>query len=160
MRNVSPGDYDLVVGTAASADDSYVSAIRAGDEDAFSGIHVGSQPLGLLRIILKGNGGAVKVTVKDTDGKPQPNCPVEIVPDPPRHPQRALYSSCTTDAGGICAALGIAPGDYRVFAFPESRNIDLRNARELARIEDSGRPFKSGEGEKRSIEVNPIPDDQ
>jgi hypothetical protein len=45
MRNVA-------LGTAGSADDSYVSAIRAGDEDAFSGIHVGSQPVGLLRIIV------------------------------------------------------------------------------------------------------------
>jgi hypothetical protein len=82
------------------------------------------------------------------------------VPDPPRRAQRVLYSSCTTDASGICTALGIAPGDYRVFAFPEGRNIDLRNARELAGIEDPGTPFTIGEGEKRKIEVNPIPDDK
>ena len=57
-----------------------------------------AQPLAPLKIILKGNGGTVQVTVKGTDGKPQPNYSVEIVPDPPRRKQKTLYSQCGTDA--------------------------------------------------------------
>ena len=155
IRGVTPGDYDVV---ADGHDDLYVSDIRAGDQDAFSGIHVSGQPVGPLKIVLKGNGGRVQVSVKDADGKPQPNGQVKIVPDPPRRMQTALYSNCVTDASGTCTMLGIAPGAYRVFAFPQNRMVDFRLRDEIDDIEDSGTPFTIAEGEKRQLEINPIAD--
>ena len=53
-------------------------AIQAGDDDAMaSGVHVGLQSGGLLKIILKANGGTVQ-SVKDSRGKPLPNCFVRL----------------------------------------------------------------------------------
>jgi protocatechuate 3,4-dioxygenase beta subunit len=159
IRGVATGDYDITAGNV-EGDDLYVSAIRDGDQDAFSGIHVGGQQVGPLKIILKGNGGTAQVTVKDTAGKPQPTCHVKVVPDPPRRMQRASYSDCTTDATGTCTMIGIAPGAYHVFTFPPDQGIDFRNADEIANIDDSGTPFTIEEGEKRQLDVKLITDDK
>ncbi len=158
MRDVAPGEYDVVLASTAAGDDLYVSAIRAGDEDALDGVRVGVSPVGLLKVILKSNGGAVHASVKDAAGKPLPDAHVRLVPDAPRRAQVALYGECKTDASGACDLLGAAPGSYRVFAFAEERQIDFRDPAATADIEDLGKAVNLGEGDRQSLELTVAPE--
>jgi len=161
MRDVPPGDYDVALGNTGPGDDLYVSAIQAGDDDALAGgVHVGGQAAGTLRIVLKGNGGTVQASVKDSKAKALPDAYVKLVPDPPRRGQMALYADCKTDASGTCSVLGVAPGSYRAFAFAEERQVDFRDAAATAEIEDSGKAVSIAEGERQGVELSPVPEDK
>jgi hypothetical protein len=161
MKDVPPGDYDLALGNTGPADDLYVTSIRAGDDDALSGgIHVGSQPLGPLKIALKDKGATVQASVVTSDGKPLPDAFVKLVPDPPRRTQMALYADCKTDATGACGMLGVAPGSYRAFAFAGETQLDFRDPTATADIEDSGKSIVVAESEQKSIALTPPPDDK
>jgi hypothetical protein len=161
IREVVPGDYDVALGNTGPGDDLYVSAIQAGDDDALaSGVHVGLQPVGRLKVTLKGNGGTVQASVKDSRGKPLPDCYVRIVPDAPRRTQMALYGECKTDASGACGLLGVAPGGYRAFAFAEERQIDFRDPAATTDIEDSGKALIIAEGDRQGIELIAVPEDK
>lgn len=159
IRDVAPGDYDVAFANTGAGDDLYVSAIQAGDDDALSGgVHVGMLPVGRLKVILKGNGGTVQASVKDSQGKPLPDSHVRLVPDAPRRAQMALYGECKTDASGACGLLGVAPGKYRVFAFAEERQLDFRDPAATTDIEDSGKAVNVAEGERQNVEVTPVRD--
>ena len=159
IQDVAPGDYDVVLASSGPGDDLYVSAIQAGDDDALvSGVHVGKQSGGLLKIILKANGGTVQASVKDSQGNSLPDCFVRLVPDAPRRAQMALYGECKTDASGACRLIGMAPGSYRAFAFAEERQIDFRDSDATTDIEGLGRAIHIAEGERQDIELIPVPD--
>jgi len=150
FRDVAPGDYDVALGNTGPGDDLYVIAIQAGDDDALAGgVHVGLQPADRLKVTLKGNGGTLQASVKDSRGKPLPDCYVRLVPDAPRRAQMALYGECKTDASGACGLVGIAPGSYRAFAFAEERQIDFRDPATTADIEDSGKAISIADGERQ-----------
>jgi hypothetical protein len=161
MRDVPPGDYDVALGTTATGDDLYVSAVQMGDDDALAdGIHVGGLAVGPLKVILKGGGGTLQASVKDSRGKPRPDSYVKLVPDPPRRAQMALYADCKTDASGMCGLHGVTPGNYHAFAFVEERQIDFRDPAATADIEDSGKAVTIAESARQSIELTPAPGDK
>ena len=158
IRDVAPGDYDVLLASSGPGDDLYVSAIQAGDDDALvSGVHVGLLAVGVLKIILKANGGTVQASVKDSKGKPLPDCFVRLVPDAPRRAQMALYRECKTDASGACQLIGMAPGGYRAFAFAEERQIDFRDEGATTDIEDLGKTVSLAEGDRQAIDLTPVP---
>jgi Carboxypeptidase regulatory-like domain len=159
IRDVAPGDYDVVLASTGPGDDLYVSAIQVGDEDALAGgVHVGTSAVGRMKIILKGNGGAVHASVRYAAGTPFPDSHVRLVPDAPRRAQMALYGECKTDASGACDLLGVAPGSYGVFAFADERQVDFRDPAATADIEDSGKTINVAEGERQSIELTVAPE--
>jgi hypothetical protein len=161
IRNVAQGDYDVALANTGAGDDLYVSAIQVGDDDALGGgVHVGPQSVGRLKIVLKGNGGTVQLSVKDSKGKPLPDSHVRLVPDAPRRAQMALYGECKTDASGACGMLGVAPGSYHAFAFAEESRIDFRDSAATADIEDSGKAITIAEGASQNVELMPVPDDK
>ena len=159
MQDVPPGDYDVNVGNIGGGDDLYVSAIQVSDDDALSsGIHVGEEAVGPLKITFKGNGGIVQANVKDARDKPLADAYVRLVPDPPRRAQVALYSECKTDERGTCGLMGVPPGSYHAFAFAEERSIDFRDPTATAEIEDSGKAINVGEGEHKGVDLTPLPE--
>ncbi len=155
MPQVAPGEYDVLIGsTTKSEDDSYVHAIRIGDTDALAdGLHVGEGPLALLDIVLKANGGTAECVVKDDKGEPVPDASILVAPDTPRHRQAALFGDCRTQADGTCKVLGIAPGEYHVYAFPAGTEIDHRDPDALKPFEKHGEAVKFAEGERKSVNL-------
>jgi len=133
-----------------------VTGIQAGDDDALaSGVHVGLLPMGRLKITLRGNGGTVQASVKDSQSNPLPDCYVRLAPDAPRRAQMALHGEYKTDASGACGLLGVAPGSYRAFSFAENRQIDFRDTAATSDIEDLGKAITIAEGERQGVELIP-----
>ncbi len=158
MKDVAPGNYDVIVASSGDVDDSYISAIRLGDTDVLAeGIHIGEGLPGSLDIILKANGGTAECTVKNETGEAVPDVHVILVPDVPRQRQVALYGDCRTQAGGTCTIVGITPGKYHAYAFPTEIAIDYRDADALKPYETYGKAVKLGEGDRLQLELNAVP---
>jgi hypothetical protein len=158
IPKVAPGEYDVVVGSTKGGDDAYVHAIRMGDTDALAeGVRVGEGPVPPLDIVLKANGGAAECTVKDDKGAPVPNASVLLVPDAPRQRQMALFGECQTKADGACAIVGIAPGEYHVYAFPAGTQIDRRDPDALKPFEKYGEAITLAEGARTQVTLKTAP---
>jgi hypothetical protein len=159
MPQVAPGDYDLFVGsTTGGDDDSYIDSIRMGDADALrEGVHVGEEPLAPLAIVLKPNGGTAESAAKDENGDPVPDATILLAPDAPRERQAALFGECRTKADGTCKILGIAPGEYHLYAFPEGAEVDRRDPDALRPFQKYGQAVTFAEGDRKPINLQIVP---
>jgi hypothetical protein len=111
-----------------------------------------------IEIVLKPNGGTVEVVVRTPKGEPLPEASVALLPDPPRQEQMALYSSCTTDARGVCTLRGVAPGDYHAFAVRKEAGLDFRDPDSTKDLEKQAQAVKVAEGDRQSVEIAVAPD--
>jgi hypothetical protein len=154
IPQVTPGVYDVLIGTTGEGDDTYVHTIRIGDSDALQeGVHAGEGPLAALNIVLKASGASLECTAKDENGEPAPAAHVLMLPDAPRRQQAALFGECRTKADGTCKILGITPGEYHVFAFPSGTEIDRRDPDALQPFEKYSEAVKLAEGERKSVSL-------
>ena len=154
IPQVTPGVYDVLIGTTGEGDDTYVHTIRIGDSDALQeGVHAGEGPLAALNIVLKANGAALECTAKDENGDTAPGAHVLVLPDAPKRQQAALFGECRTRADGTCKILGITPGEYHVFAFPSGTEIDRRDPDALQPFEKYSEAVKLAEGERKSVSL-------
>jgi hypothetical protein len=110
-----------------------------------------------VEVILKSNGGAIECFVAGANGKALAGAYVALVPDPPKRSHMALYGECGADASGTCTIEGIAPGEYRLFAFAQERRLDFRDPASLAEIEKHGKAVKIAEGERQQASLTVLP---
>jgi hypothetical protein len=157
IPRVAPDDYDVVIGSVAGGeDDAYIQSIS--DTDALAeGVNVGEGPLPPLDIVLKPNGGSAECTVKNEEGDPVPDASILIVPDPPRQRQAALFGECRTRTDGTCKVMGITPGEYHVYAFPEGMAIDRHDLEAFKPFEKDAEAVKFAEGERKLVSLKAAP---
>ena len=63
-----------------------------------------------------------------------------------RRENRALYKTATSDASGKYTVRGIAPGNYKLFAFEGLAGGEFYNARFLSKHEFRGKPITVAQG--------------
>jgi hypothetical protein len=114
--NVAENDYRLQV--SGLPEDFYLKAVRLAGNDALgSELSVSrKQPPGWLEVMLNADGGRVDGLVLNDD-KPFSGATVVLVPGSDRRKEERLYKSTTTDQNGQFSVRGIAPGDYKLFAW-------------------------------------------
>ncbi|MBZ5579807.1 MAG: carboxypeptidase-like regulatory domain-containing protein [Acidobacteriia bacterium] len=152
---VPAGDYDIALGSAGPGDDLYVSAIRRGDDDVLAkGLRVNGPSAEPIEIVLKPNGGTVEVVARTPKGDPLPEASVALLPDAPRREQKALYGACMTDARGVCALQGVAPGDYHAFAAPKDAGLDFYDPDSTKDLEKQAKAVKVAEGDHQTVEID------
>ena len=76
-----------------------------------------------------------------------------VAPDAPKQRQAALFAGCRTQADGTCKILGIAPGEYHVYAFPAGTEVDRRDPDAMKPFEKYGEAIKFGEGERKLVNL-------
>ena len=74
---------------------------------------------GALEIVLSPNGGQVDGVVLDDKQQPAAGAKVALAPDEARRGRTDLYKTAVTDQYGRFTMRGIAPGDYKLFAWAE-----------------------------------------
>jgi hypothetical protein len=157
FENVAPDDYDLEVGNVGKGDDLYVASIRSGDQDILaSGLHIGSSAPSPIELVLKANGAEIDCTVLDQKQTPIPEALVTLLPDPPRGSQVALRQECRTNASGKCTLLGIAPGDYHVFATASDDSEDFRDPTDMGGLEKVGKAVTVGQGDRKPMQLGVV----
>jgi hypothetical protein len=159
MRDVAPGDYDVMIGSVeASDDDLYLASIKMGEADALAdGVHIGEAAPDSIVITFKPNGAAIACTVRDDQGSPFPVARVLLVPDAPKTNRLALHGESKTGADGTCKITGITPGDYHLYAMQDDPQIDHRDPDLLKAVQEKGKAVTLAEGQRETLDVKIAP---
>lgn len=155
MRNVSPGSYRVRV----NAPSAYYlkSASMNGVDVLASGLTlVSGIPPGPLGLNLSLDGGSVTGTVND-DGKPDANARVVLIPDAPKRDRDSLYKASGTDSAGSFTFQGIAPGDYKLFAWEDDNEYDYRDADFMSAAGNLGQDIEVRPRSTQQVQLQLIP---
>jgi hypothetical protein len=161
LEAVPPGDYEVSAGRfSADADpDTYVSAVREGDEDIRDkGLHVGDGAPAPISVLLAADGSAIDLSVVDDKGAPVPDTSLMLLPDHP-HGNEGFDQRCRTDARGTCTAHGIAPGEYHAFAFVKDDHPDAHDTERTKAIEKYGKAVVIAPSQRTQLQLQPVPAD-
>jgi protocatechuate 3,4-dioxygenase beta subunit len=150
---VTPGDYRLKVD--GNRIKSYTKSARLGAIDALNPpFHIDGP--GEFDVMLSPNAGSIDATVINKEGKTVSDATIVLVPDPPRRQRFDLYYVAGSDPNGHLHMDGIAPGDYRVFAWDDVPGDAWQDADFIRSYEHLGKPAHITEGGKENIELRMI----
>jgi hypothetical protein len=138
--------------------DMYLADVRQNAQSVFdTGFDVNNRNTASLEIVLGTGAGTVTGVVVDGPTKVVPGATVVLVPETRRRNNRALYVSAISDASGRFALRGVAPGDYKIFAWESIAPYAHVNATFIARHEDRGKVVHLGPQGTISMELPIIP---
>jgi 5-hydroxyisourate hydrolase-like protein (transthyretin family) len=121
LRDLMEGDVRLQVSGVSK--DCYVKQITFGQtfiKDDVISVAKGANPV--LEITVSSRGARVQGSVADKDGLPAAGVWVVAVPDEARRTTFRLFKSQTTDQYGKFDLHGLAPGEYKFFAWEGVEN--------------------------------------
>jgi len=156
FRNVVEGRYQLYGGPTGgpTPSDLYIASIRQGglelqDEGAIE-VRAGMLP---LEITLSAGGGRIEGAVETPSGSVPDRAAVVLVPQFSRRRNLMLYDRTAIDAKGRFSLTGIAPGEYKVFAFEQLDDDAEQNPEFIARYETLGQGVTVNSGTTSEIRV-------
>jgi hypothetical protein len=121
LKDLTDGDVRLQV--SGTSKDCYIRQITYGQtlvkEDVIN-VSKGTNPS--LEITVSSRGARVQGSVADKDGLPAAGVWVAAVPDQSRRTTLRLFKSQTTDQYGKFDLHGLAPGEYKLFAWEGIEN--------------------------------------
>jgi hypothetical protein len=136
----------------------YLADVRQNAQSVFdTGFEVNSGNAAPLEIVLGAGAGTVTGVVVDGPTKVVPGATVVLAPETRRRSNRALYVSAISDASGLFTLRGVAPGDYKVFAWESIPAYAHVNAAFMAKHEDRGKLVHVGQQGTVSAELTIIP---
>ncbi len=132
----------------------YVKSIRMGDAEGLeSGLEISQGAAGILEITINGNGGQVDGGVADPKQQPAAGAVVALVPDAPHRDQLMLFKTAVTDGMGHFSLKGIAPGEYKLFAWAEIEGGAYQDPEFLKPYEDQGQAVTIREGSHETAQL-------
>ncbi len=158
LQNLGPDVYDfnLFGGTG----DAYLKSARMGDQDALAaGLDLSSGVAAALEVVLSTNGGHVEGSVVDSKGNPATSATVVLIPDSDRRKQMHLYKNANTDQYGHFTLGGIAPGEYKLYAWEDIDFGAWQDPEFLKPFESKGESVSVHEGGREAKQLKMIPAD-
>jgi hypothetical protein len=133
-------------------EDTYVKAIRLGGTDFLAEkLTITSAPENPLEVVL-GQGGSLRGAVTDSGLRPSVNVTVVLVPAV-QTSRLDLFRVAVSDRLGSFQIRGIAPGDYRAFAWEDVAEGVWHDAEFMRSAEARGKPVHIGEGMQTETEL-------
>jgi hypothetical protein len=147
------GDYRVVVSGLPSG--SYLKAARIGGTDALNGFaHVTRSAE--IEVLISSGSGQVRGLVTGSNLQPFAGAQVALIPDKPRY-RTELFKMAMTGRDGRFTLSGIAPGDYKLFAFDGLDRFAFFDPEILALFEERGVSIRIAETSEQSVELRAIP---
>jgi hypothetical protein len=157
--NIEQGcpDGHFRMSVAPLSGDFYVEDIRQGASSIYdAGFEIRGQNPDPIQVIIKSGAGTFDGTVQDASGKPVIGGTVAFVPAS-RRQNDALYYMSRSDSTGAFTIRGIAPGDYKMFAWDVMPPGAYTNAAFLEKYEERAVAVTIAPGAKVTSKVTPIP---
>jgi hypothetical protein len=110
----------------------------------------------VLNVVLSNKGGQIDGTVFDSKRQPVAGIQAVLVPDAQRD-RADLFRTATTDRSGHFSLRGIAPGDYKVFAWEAIEPFGYYGPEFVRRFEHLGQPARIAPRSKVVTDVTVIP---
>jgi hypothetical protein len=156
MENVSADNYRVNV--FGLPPPFYVKSIRMGEADGLeTGLDLSRGAGGPLEILLSPNAGQVEGTVLDAKQQPASVGTVVLVPDVRHRDQPQLFKLTGLNASGHFTIAGIAPGDYKLFAWQEVESDAYQDPEFLKPYEVQGQSLTIREGSRENMQLKLIP---
>jgi hypothetical protein len=153
--------YSPLAAVPAELQSVYVKSIRMGGEDVLErGLHLQGQPPRELEVVLGVNGGTVQGTVVDQRQQIVPNALIALVPAPTLRARIDLFKSATSDISGRFRLAGVAPGEYRLFAWKYVEEGRWYDPEFLSSVETRGKSVRISEGAAETVELAVLPEAQ
>src|SRR5262249_25547553 len=111
-----------------------------------------------VEITVADDGGTVSGTVTGKDDKPSAGAIVVLVPEAKLRRRRDLYQGAATDQYGRFEVAGIAPGEYRAFAWEDVEPGIWHDADFLKTVESKGERITVRASERGSVQLKVVSD--
>ncbi len=140
-------------------DGAYLKSARLGDRDALEhGVDLtNGSPGAMLNVVASMDGGQISGTVTNEKGEPVPGATVTLMPSASRARQQHLYKRVTAEQSGAFTIRGIAPGDYRVFAWEEVDQLSWQDPEYVKPYENSAKSVSIREKGMETLQLRAIP---
>jgi hypothetical protein len=156
MPGVPPAIYTIEV--FGMGETFYIKSVRMGDADGLeAGLDL-THGAGALEIVLSPNGGQVNGSVVDSK-QAATNASLVLAPEGRRREQRSFFKMANTDAQGHFTIKGIAPGDYKLFAWTQIDDPDYQDPEFLKPYENQGEAVTVRESSRESVQLKLIEPD-
>ena len=141
--------------------DAYVSDVRQRGKSVFNDglFRVEGEPES-VDLIIQPKGPAIDGIVRGAARSGIETARVVLVPQPPRRKNVLLYQVTNPDAAGHFRFTGVAPGQYKIFAWESVPTNAWENAEFMAPFEGFGRPVSIAGGDVANITVDLIGENQ
>jgi protocatechuate 3,4-dioxygenase beta subunit len=152
IRSVVPDTYRVRV--MIPQNQGYLKSVFLGQQEAKDGeitISAGVSPA--LSVVVSTSGAQVSGEVKGDKDTPVQGAVVALVPDTAKRQQQALYKNATTDQYGRFSLAGIAPGNYKVFAWDAVEFGEWMDPDFLQAWESKGVAVTLKEGSKENADL-------
>jgi hypothetical protein len=165
-KGVPPGTYYVQFAGDGSAPyspiggnpDWYLKSVAAGGRDVGdAGISVNGGAA-VLDLVASANGGVVEGVVADSKGEPVANAVVVAVPEMRLRARAERYRKTVSDQSGRFTLHGVVPGEYTVLTWESVEGEAYYNPEFLKNYEGQGSGMRVSEGERKSVQVNVIPE--
>ena len=151
FTKLAPGRYMIHV---IAPQELYVRSARyRGVDVTETGFDFGGGTAAPLLIGLSASGASLGGTVRGADGSEMPGATVALVPTLRR---LSRFKEVTTDQFGEFHIDGIAPGEYKVFAWDHIEPGQYQDAAWLKKYEFKGQPFVAKPGNHETIAMKAI----
>jgi len=135
----------------------YIKSIHMGDADALeAGLDLSGGGADALDIVLSPNGGQVDGTVTDSNQQAASQATVVLAPEGRRREQASLFKVANTDTQGHFTIKGIAPGDYKLFAWDQIDDGDYQDPEFLKSYENQGEAVAIRESAHENVQLKLI----
>jgi hypothetical protein len=154
--NVPDGRYSVQV--LRLPEDAYIEDIREESRSIYdSGLTIGGGRVpGEIEIVINSDGERVQGTVLDSDQKPVA-AHVVLAPSPSRRYNANLNRTATSNGLGKFTMTGVAPGDYKLFAWEDVPNGAWENEEFMTSYEALGTPVTVTAGNHIDLQLRVIP---
>lgn len=140
LEDVEPGEF--VPNVLGVPDGFYLKSMRFGDREVLdTGLNLSNGGGGALDVVLGAGGGSIEGVVSGPKPEAAAGATVVLIPEPSRREQRYRYKTATADPAGKFKLAGIAPGDYKVFAWEDLESGAYFDPEFIKPVEERGQPF-------------------
>jgi protocatechuate 3,4-dioxygenase beta subunit len=156
VDNIPAGNFRVLLHQMPA--DGYIKSMRMGNADVLNdGLRILSNPGAPLEIVIGVNAGRITGLVGDTRGAALSNRTVVLVPDVRLRQRNDLYRVVSTDIAGRFKMQGIAPGDYKLFAWENAETGAWQDPEFIQAYESAGQRIRISEGSNENVQLTVIP---
>jgi hypothetical protein len=157
ITGIFPGNYRVAVGGLPP--NFYIKEARFEGSDVLrDGIWINGPVSESLQILVNPNAGAIDGTLLNKDGKPAQGTQAVLIPED--RERRDLYRVTSTDQYGHFTMRGVAPGDYKLFAWEDVEQLVYYDADFIRLYEERATRVRVSESATIGIEMKIIPASQ
>lgn len=156
LDNAAPERYSVIL--APLPENCYLKSVRVGEEEALeTGLDLSrGGSVGPVTVVVSANGGQVEGVGVGQDQQPAPGATVVLVPDTQRREHSHLYKTAIADQYGRFSMKGIAPGDYKLFAWDHVERGAYQDPEFLKPVEDRGEAITIRENSRETAQLKVI----